>query len=48
MGLTPKYHFVLGLLNENLEIPKIKTPVTLKAHNFVCRPPIEVKSEGKL
>jgi hypothetical protein len=26
-----------------LEIPKVGTPVTLGAHNFVCRPPIEVR-----
>jgi hypothetical protein len=30
------------------EIPKIGTLVTLKAHNFLCRPPIEVRFEAKL
>jgi hypothetical protein len=30
------------------EIPKIKTILTLKAHNFVCRPLIEVSFKAKL
>jgi hypothetical protein len=43
MGPAPKCHFVLGLPSGIPEIPKIRTPTTLEAHNFVCRPPIEVK-----
>jgi hypothetical protein len=30
------------------EIPKIGTPVTLEAHNFVCKPSIEVRFKAKL
>jgi len=30
------------------EIPKHGTHATLGAHNFVCRPPIEMSSEAKL
>ncbi len=30
------------------EIPKIETLVTLGPHNFVCRPPIEMRFEAKL
>jgi hypothetical protein len=48
MGLAPKCHFVLGLLNESFKILKIGTPMTLEAHNFVCRPAIEVRYEAKL
>jgi hypothetical protein len=47
-GPTPKYHFVLRLPNGNLEIPKIKTPIILEAHNFVCEPSIEMKFKEKL
>jgi hypothetical protein len=32
----------------SLEIPEIGTPATLEAYNFVCRPPIEMRSEAKL
>ncbi len=32
----------------SFEILKIGTPKTLEAHNFVCRPPIEVRCEAKL
>jgi hypothetical protein len=28
--------------------PKIGTPMTLEAHNFVCRPLIEMRSKTKL
>jgi len=48
MGLTPKCHFVPGLPSGNLEILEIKTLTILEAHNFVCKPLIEVKSEAKL
>jgi len=47
-GPAPKCHFVLGLSSESLEIPKVGTPVTLGAHNFVCRPSIEVRSKEKI
>jgi len=42
MGPTPKCHFVLGLPCASPKILKIGTPTALEAHNFVCRPPIEV------
>jgi hypothetical protein len=32
---------------ENLEIFEI-APVTLEAHNFLCRPPIEVRFEANI
>jgi hypothetical protein len=47
-GLAPKCHFVSGLPFGNPGIPKVGTPATLGAHNFVCRPPIEMKSKSKL
>jgi len=49
---TSKWHFVVGLSNGSPEIPKIRilvgTFTTLKPHNFVCRPLIEMKSKAKL
>jgi hypothetical protein len=48
MGPTSKWHFVLGFPSGSLEIPKVGIPATLGAHNFVCRPPIEIKFETKL
>jgi len=30
------------------EIAKVGTPATLGPHNFVCKPPIEMKSKTKL
>jgi len=47
MGPTPKYYFVSGFPSWSLEIPKIGTPTTSGAHNFVCRPSIEVRSKEK-
>jgi hypothetical protein len=47
-GLAPKCHFVLGLPSGSFEIPKIGTFATLEAHNFVCKPLIEVRSKAKL
>jgi hypothetical protein len=44
---TSKWHFVLGLLNGSLEIPKVGTLATLGPYNFVCRPPIEMRSKTK-
>jgi hypothetical protein len=43
-GTNTQMSFYLG----SPEIPKIGTPMTLEAHNFVCRPPIEVRSKAKL
>jgi hypothetical protein len=48
MGPTLKCHFVLGLPSWSPEIPKIKTPTTLEAHNFVCKPPIAMSFQEKL
>jgi len=48
MGPATKCHFVLGFPNGNPEIPTIGIPVTLGAHNFVCRPPIEMGFKEKL
>jgi len=48
MRPTSKWHFVLGLPSGSFEIPKVKTFVTLGPHNFVCRPPIEMRSKTKL
>jgi hypothetical protein len=30
------------------KIPKIETPATLEAHNFMCKPMIEMTSQAKL
>jgi len=46
MGLALKGHFVPGLPSWSPEIPEIGTFATLEAHNFVCKPSIEVKSES--
>ncbi len=48
MGLTPKCHFVLGLPSGSFEISKVGIPTTLGAHNFVCKPPIEMRFKEKL
>ncbi len=48
MGVAPKCHFVSRLLAGSLEILKIETPVTLEAHNFLCKPLIEVRFKAKL
>ncbi len=47
-GPAPKCHFVPGLPSGSPEIPKIGTFASLKAHNFVCKPPIEARYEAKL
>ncbi len=47
-GPTFKMSFCLGTPNESMEIPQIGTFATMKAHNFVCRPLIEVRSELKV
>ncbi len=48
MEPTLKGHFVLGLPNGSPEIAEIGIPATLRAHNFACRPPIEMSFEAKL
>jgi hypothetical protein len=48
MGPAPKCHFVSGLPSGSPKIPKIGTLVILEAHNFACRPRIEVMYEAKL
>ncbi len=30
------------------EISKVESPATLRAHNFVCKPPIEMRSKERL
>jgi hypothetical protein len=44
----PKCHFVLGLPSGSPEIPTIGILATLGAHNFMCRPPIEMRFQAKL
>ncbi len=44
----PNVHFVPRLPNWSPEIPKIRTPVTLETHNFVCKPLIEMMYKKKL
>jgi len=48
MGTTPKRHFVSRHPSWNPEILEIGTLATLEAHNFACKPPIEMKFEAKL
>jgi len=45
---APKCHFVLGFPSGSPKIFKIRTSITLEAHNFVCRHLIEVRSKAKL
>jgi len=47
-GPASKWHFVPGLPNGSPEIPKVGTSTSLGAHNFVYRPPIEMRSQEKL
>jgi hypothetical protein len=47
-GPHPNDHFVPGLPSGSLEIPSAGTPATLRAHNFLCRPPIVMQSKAKL
>jgi len=44
---TSKWHFVPGLPSGNPKIPKIGTLTTLRAHNFVYRPPIDMRFKEK-
>jgi len=43
-GVNTQMSFCLGTLG----IPKVGTLATLGAHNFVCKPLIEVRSKAKL
>ncbi len=47
-GSTPKCHFVSKFPSGGLEILEIGILATLESHNFVCRPPIEVRFKVKL
>jgi hypothetical protein len=38
----------MSFCRRTLEIPKIRTPMILEAHNFVYKPPIEVRLKAKL
>ncbi len=46
--LAPKWHFVSRFASGSPEIPKVGIFTTLGAHNFVCRPSIEMRSKEKL
>ncbi len=49
IGATPKCHFPQdSQVRSLLEILEIGIPTTLEAHNFLCKPPIEVKFQAKL
>jgi len=39
---------ILAPQNGSFEIPKIGTPTILGAHNFVCKPLIEMRFKTKL
>jgi hypothetical protein len=43
---APKCHFVPGLPSE--EIPRVVFLAILGAHNFVCKPLIEMRFKAKL
>jgi len=47
IGPTPKCDFVPGLPSGSPEIPTIGTFATFEAHNFACRPSIEMRSKAK-
>ncbi len=47
-GPHPNGHFVPGLPSGSPEIPSTGTPTTLRAHNFLCRPSIAMRSKAKL
>ncbi len=46
MGLAPKCHFVPKLPSGGPKIPKVGTLATLGAHNFACKPSIEMRSKA--
>jgi hypothetical protein len=45
---STKCHFVPGLPSESPEIPKVGTSTTLGAHNFACKPLIEMRYKANL
>jgi hypothetical protein len=47
-GTSAQMAFCPRTPSGSLEIPKFGTPATLGAHNFVYRPPIEMRSKAKL
>jgi hypothetical protein len=47
-GPAPKCHFFLRLPNGSLKILKIGILATSKAHNFFCKPLIEMRSKAML
>jgi len=47
-GDAPECHFSRDSQVRSLEILEINIPVTLGAHNFLCKPPIKLKFETKL
>jgi len=47
-GTNTQMSFCPGTFIWSPEIPTTKTLVTLGAHNFACRPPIEMRSQAKL
>jgi hypothetical protein len=48
IGTTPKWCFSQDSEIKSLEIPKIRTPTTLDAHNFLWKPLIEASFQEKL
>jgi hypothetical protein len=47
-GVTPKCHFSRDFQVKSLEIFEIWTSIILDAHNFFCKPSIEMMFEAKL
>jgi hypothetical protein len=47
-GVAPKCHFSRDSQVGGLEILKFGILMTLEAHNFLCKPPIEMKFKEKL
>ncbi len=45
---TSKWHFVLGFPSGSPEILKVGTLATLGAHNFLCKPPTDMRFRAKL
>jgi len=48
MRPTSKWYFVPRLPSGSPKIAKVGTPAILGAHNFACKPHIEMKSEARL
>jgi hypothetical protein len=45
---TIKFPMCLSTMPTSKWHPKVRTPATLGPHNFVCRPPIGMRSKAKL